>query len=84
MKFIKWKTEIFYIVTVMTNPMYVVAIQKAKAIVTDVGGMICHAAIIARELGLPCVVGTGKATKILKDNMEGIVDGTKGIVYLSD
>jgi len=72
------------LVTVMTNPLYVVAIQKAKAIVTDVGGMICHAAIVARELGIPCVVGAEKATEILKDDMEVFVDGTKGTVYLSD
>jgi pyruvate,water dikinase len=72
------------LVTVMTNPLYITAIEKAGAIVTDVGGMICHAAIISRELGIPCVVGTGNATKILKDNMEVIVDGTKGKVYLSN
>lgn len=72
------------LVTVMTNPLYVTAIQKAKAIVTDVGGLICHAAIVARELGIPCVVGTENATKILKDNMEVIVNGTEGKVYPSD
>lgn len=70
------------LVTVMTNPLYVVAIQRAKAIITDVGGMICHASIVARELGIPCVVGTKKATKILKDGMEVIVDGSEGKVYL--
>jgi pyruvate,water dikinase len=71
------------LVTVMTNPLYLIAIQKAKAIVTDVGGMICHAAIIARELGIPCVVGTGNATKLLKDHNEVIVNGTEGTVYAS-
>lgn len=71
------------LVTVMTNPLYVTAIQKAKAIITDVGGMICHAAIVARELGIPCVVGTKNATKKLKDGMEVIVDGSEGKVYLS-
>jgi len=72
------------LVTVMTNPLYVVAIQKARAIVTDVGGMICHAAIIARELGIPCVVGTMGATKKLEGDMEVVVDGTRGLVYLPD
>ena len=72
------------LVTVMTNPLYVTAIQRAKAIITDVGGMICHAAIVARELGIPCVVGTKKATKTLKDGLEVIVDGSEGKVYLSD
>jgi len=72
------------LVTVMTNPLYVSAIQKAKAIVTNVGGMICHAAIIARELGIPCVVGTKKATEILKDNMKVVVNGTEGKIYASN
>ncbi len=72
------------LVTVMTNPLYVTAIQKAKGIVTDVGGILSHAAIVARELGIPCVVGTEKATKILKDNMEVIVNGTEGKVYAPD
>ena len=71
------------LVTVMTNPLYVTAIQKAKAIITDIGGMICHAAIVARELGIPCVVGTKNATKVLKDNMEVVVNGTEGKVYAS-
>jgi pyruvate,water dikinase len=69
------------LITVMTNPLFVVAMGKAKAIVTDVGGMLCHAAIVARELGIPCVVGTEKATKALKDNMEIVVDGTEGKIY---
>ena len=72
------------LVTVMTNPLYVTAIQRAKAIITDVGGMICHAAIVARELGIPCVVGTKKATKTLKDGVEVIVDGSEGKIYLSN
>ena len=41
------------LVTVMTNPMYVVALEKASAIITDEGGMLCHAAIVAREFGIP-------------------------------
>jgi pyruvate,water dikinase len=70
------------LVTVMTNPFFVGAMQKAKAIVTDVGGMICHAAIIARELGIPCVVGTKRATTALRDDMEVVVDGTGGTVHV--
>jgi len=69
------------LVTVMTNPLFIPAMQKAGAIVTDVGGLLSHAAIISRELGIPCVVGTKNATKILKNNDKVIVDGTKGIVY---
>lgn len=70
------------LVTEMTNPLFVPAIQKAKAIVTNIGGLTSHAAIIARELGIPCVVGTKNATKILKDGNKIKVDGTKGKVAL--
>jgi pyruvate,water dikinase len=55
--------------------------KKASAIVTDGGGMTCHAAIVSREMGLPCVVGTRSATKVLKDKMLVTVDGTHGVVY---
>lgn len=69
------------LVTEMTSPDYVPAMEKSAAIVTDRGGMTCHAAIVSRELGIPCIVGTGNATKILKDNMLVTVDATRGIVY---
>ena len=71
------------LVTIMTNPLFVPAMKKAVAIVTDVGSQLCHAAIVSRELGIPCVVATKKATKVLKDGMEVIVDGSKGKVYQS-
>lgn len=70
------------LVTVMTSPLFVPAIQKAKAIITDVGGLTSHAAIISRELGIPCVVNTKKATNILKDGDKVKVDGTEGEVFL--
>jgi pyruvate,water dikinase len=69
------------LVTTMTNPDMVPAMKRASAIVTDEGGMTCHAAIVSRELGIPCVVGTGEATKVLQDGMEVTVDGTRGVVY---
>ena len=69
------------LVTTMTNPDMVPAMKRASAIVTDEGGMTCHAAIVSRELGIPCVVGTGNATEVLKDGMEVTVDGTRGVVY---
>ena len=69
------------LVTEMTMPDMVPAMSRAAAIVTDEGGMTCHAAIISRELGTPCVVGTGNATEILTDGMEITVDGTTGTVY---
>ncbi len=54
--------------------------RRAGAIVTDSGGMTCHAAIVSRELGIPCVVGTGEATKKLRDGEIVTVDATHGIV----
>ncbi|HOV52360.1 MAG TPA: phosphoenolpyruvate synthase, partial [Methanothrix sp.] len=68
-------------VTKMTMPDMVPGMKRAGAIVTDEGGMACHAAIVSRELGCPAVVGTKKATSILKDGMEITVDGGKGLVY---
>ncbi len=69
------------LVTTMTTPDMVPAMKRAAAIVTDEGGMTCHAAIVSRELGVPAVVGTKEATKILKDGMVVTVDGEKGIIY---
>jgi pyruvate,water dikinase len=69
------------LVTPMTNPDMVVAMRNSAAIVTDVGGMICHAAIVSRELGLPCVVGTERATRDLVAGQTITVDGTRGAVY---
>jgi pyruvate,water dikinase len=69
------------LVTKMTNPDMVVSMQKCSAIVTDEGGATAHAAIVSREMGIPCVVGTEKATEILKDGMIITVDGTNGKVY---
>jgi pyruvate,water dikinase len=68
-------------VTKMTMPDMVPGMKRAGAIVTDEGGMACHAAIVSRELGCPAVVGTKQATSVLKDGMEITVDGRKGLVY---
>lgn len=68
------------LVTEFTSPLYAPAILKASAIVTNTGGKLCHAAIIARELEIPCVVGAKNATKILRNGMEVIVDGTRGLI----
>lgn len=64
-----------------TNPGMIITISKASAIITDIGGITSHPAIIARELDIPCIVGTEKATKILKNGMKIKVDGKKGIIY---
>ena len=73
------------LVTTMTAPDWVPAMKKAKAIVTDAGGMTCHASIVSRELGIPCIVGTKsrseEATKTITDGQMITVDATNGIVY---
>ncbi|UCG69650.1 MAG: phosphoenolpyruvate synthase [Thermoplasmata archaeon] len=69
------------LVTVMTTPDMVPAMRRANAIVTDEGGMTCHAAIVSRELQIPCIVGTTDATQILTEGMEVTVDADKGRVY---
>jgi len=74
-------TEGDIMVTVMTTPDMVPAMKRAGAIVTDEGGMTCHAAIVSRELGCPAVVGTKRGTKTLSDGMLITVDGGKGKVY---
>lgn len=68
------------LVSEMTIPEIVTAMKKAAAIVTDMGGITCHAAIVSRELGIPCVIGTKVATKILKDGDQVEVDATNGVV----
>ena len=69
------------LVTVMTTPDMVPAMKRANGIITDEGGVTCHAAIVSRELGIPCVVGTGDATSILPENSQVTLDGNKGIVW---
>ncbi len=69
------------LVAEMTTPDFVPAMKRAVAIVTDRGGRTAHAAIVSRELGIPCVVGTGQATSTLKDGQVITVDGSTGKVY---
>ncbi|MBI4262332.1 hypothetical protein HY624_02295 [Candidatus Uhrbacteria bacterium] len=68
------------LVAAMTSPEFIVVMKKASAIITDHGGMTSHAAIVSRELGIPCIVGTKHATKILKSGDRVEVDVAKGIV----
>ena len=68
-------------VTTMTTPDMVPAMRRASGIITDEGGVTCHASIISRELGIPCVVGTGSATTTLEENVGVTLDGKKGLVY---
>lgn len=73
------------LVTEMTAPDWVPVMKKAKGIVTDAGGMTCHASIVSRELGIPCIVGTkscGSAgTAVIRDGMTITVDASHGVVY---
>lgn len=69
------------LITRMTDPDWVPLMKKARAIVTDEGGMTSHAAIVSRELGIPAVVGTGSATKTIPSGIEVTVDGGRGVVY---
>ena len=69
------------LVTDMTNPDYVPFMKLAGAIVTDKGGVTCHAAIVSRELGIPCVVGAENATKLMVTGKEYTVDSRSGVVY---
>ncbi|MBU0648803.1 hypothetical protein KJ969_01700 [Patescibacteria group bacterium] len=70
------------LVSIATSPDLMPAIKKSVAIVTDVGGMTCHAAIVSRELGIPCVIGTKHATKVLKNGDLVEVDATHGRVTI--
>jgi phosphoenolpyruvate synthase/pyruvate phosphate dikinase len=68
------------IVSPMTSPELVPAIRRCVAIVTDFGGITCHAAIVSREFNIPCIVGTENATKLIKDKDLVEVDADSGIV----
>src|SRR5690606_39887456 len=72
------------LVTDMTDPDWEPVMKRASAIVTDRGGRTCHAAIIARELGIPAVVGCGDATEVLNDGQNVTVscaEGDTGMIY---
>lgn len=70
------------IIAPLTNPQYTSAILISSAIVTEIGGVLCHAAIVSREVGIPCVVGVKGVTKTIKDNQLIEVDGQNGYVKI--
>ena len=70
------------LVTSMTRPEFVPIMKKALAIITDEGGIACHAAIVSRELGIPCIIGTKNATKMLKDGDKVEVNSNAGTVKI--
>jgi pyruvate,water dikinase len=67
--------------TKMTSPDWVPVMKRASGIITNEGGATCHAAIVSRELGIPCVVGTERATETLEDGQEVTIDGFNGKIY---
>ena len=72
------------LVTSITDPTMVMAMIKAAAIVTDIGGIASHPAILSREMGIPCVVNTKEATRTITDGQPIRVDGQTGEVYALD
>lgn len=70
------------LVTAMTTPDYLPAMKIASAFITDEGGVTCHAAIVAREFGKPCIIGTKIATEVLKDGDRVEIDADNGVVKL--
>lgn len=68
------------LVTSMTRPEFLPLMKQAAAVVTDEGGITCHAAIVSRELKIPCVIGTKVATQVLKDGDRVEVDADRGVV----
>lgn len=70
------------LVSTMTRPEHIMAMKKAAAIVTNEGGITCHAAIVSRELGIPCIIGTKIATRVLKDGDLVEVNANKGVIRI--
>lgn len=72
------------LVTGTTTPDWMPVMRRAAAVITDTGGMTSHAAIVSRELGIPCVVGTRDATRVLHSGMHVSVDAARGLVFEGD
>ncbi len=68
----------------MTNPGWIVSFSKIAGLVTDTGGALSHPAVVSREFGIPCVVGTTRATQVIKTGMRLRVDGNTGVVEVLD
>jgi pyruvate,water dikinase len=72
------------LVTKITDPTMVRAMIKAAAIVCDIGGITSHPAILSREMGIPCIVNTQRATALIKNGVKLKVDGSEGKIYVVD
>jgi len=71
----------FILVCKQTNPAYSILLMKSKGVIAEVGGIVSHAAIISRELEIPCIVSAENATSILKQGQKITLDASNGIVY---
>ena len=70
------------LVSTMTRPDYIIAMKKASTVITDEGGLLCHAAIVSREMGKLCIISTKIATQLLRDGDLVEVDANKGVVNI--
>ena len=64
-----------------SSPAWTIGMIKANGLISEMGGIISHAAIVAREMGIPCIVSVENATNILKDGQKIRIDGSKGVIY---
>ncbi|MCK5459831.1 hypothetical protein KAI52_01830 [Candidatus Parcubacteria bacterium] len=71
-----------FLIATMTTPDYIIPMKRAAGFITDEGGITCHAAIVAREMNKPCIIGTKIATKVLRDGDLVEVDADKGVVKI--
>lgn len=67
-----------------TTPILAPVISQAAGLITEIGGLTCHAAVISREFGIPCIVGAEKATKTLKNGQKIILNANKGLIYATE
>ena len=72
------------IVVPASSPAWTQGMLRGAGFISERGGIICHVAIVAREIGVPCIVGVEKATEILKDGMKVEIDGKEGVIYETD
>jgi pyruvate,water dikinase len=64
-----------------SNPAWTIGMVKSSALISELGGIISHVAIVAREMGIPCIVGVENAVNILKDGQRIKIDGNEGVIY---
>jgi len=75
------KEKGFVLVCSQTNPSYLILLMKSSGVITETGGIVSHAAIISREIGIPCIVGAKDALSVLKEGQKVLLDASNGVVY---